>query len=492
MKRLIISFLIAWSCAANAESVPVTQYSGGDRPPESIGISKYRGNWTATSKYKPGQLVSFENKSWLAVRKSTGVAPGSDPNSWVTLGSNVQGPKGDTGPQGPKGDTGAQGATGPQGAQGQTGPQGIQGAMGPQGIQGPQGDTGPQGQQGATGARGATGPQGPAGVNGGALKAYDANNVPLGLVASATNGGISVYDQTMGRVYNLGSQAGLTNAVSGGYYLTLFDKTNLVYTDTTCSSQPVYAIKSGVLWGSGNDVVTSSTTSSYPTQPLDIYPPYPLFKTAYSETTTTWSIRTASPPSMISVVETSLTGRNIILGGLVDHEANSSAEPISASSAIARSIPVPTVSVTASGGVGGGMGCDYYVNGTCINTPQFFYSEYYKAQGVNPYVKASLFYSTCTPLDVTASPGSRPQRPTVVTTGTPLNSTCTYKGVQQDCSVAFNSFKADLPAYTLAAYKYGLYVENNFIAGSGNRWVFGISEFNPGFTVPVQGPLTLR
>ncbi len=92
--------------------------------------------------------------------------------------TELQGPRGATGPQGPKGDTGATGAQGPRGYTGSTGPQGPKGdtgatgaqgprgytgATGPQGPKGNTGATGPQGPKGDTGARGATGPQGPSG-----------------------------------------------------------------------------------------------------------------------------------------------------------------------------------------------------------------------------------------------------------------------------------------------------------------------------------------
>lgn len=171
--------------------------------------------------------------SWLCVSKCNVNEPGSNPEAWVTLGSNVQGPKGDTGPQGPQGQEGAQGPVGPLGQQGPTGPQGVQGLpgpMGPQGEQGPQGvpgadgaqgpqgpkgetgaqgllgamgpqgpkgdigprgpsgpqglpgATGPQGPKGDTGASGPAGPQGPQGPagSGGGIKVYDANNQFLG------------------------------------------------------------------------------------------------------------------------------------------------------------------------------------------------------------------------------------------------------------------------------------------------------------------------
>lgn len=145
-------------------------------------INTYVGDWVDGKRYKPGQVVSYQEKSWLCVDKCRINVPGTNQDAWITLGSNVmgpQGPKGDTGAQGPQGEQGIQGPVGPQGA---TGVQGIAGPMGPTGLSGADGAQGPQGPMGLTGARGPTGPQGPQGPAGssGGIKVYDANNQFLG------------------------------------------------------------------------------------------------------------------------------------------------------------------------------------------------------------------------------------------------------------------------------------------------------------------------
>lgn len=77
-------------------------------------ISKYMGEWNQSSKYKPGQVVTYGQATWLCIAKQClGVQPGTKPDAWITLGSNGQGVPG---PQGPKGDTGPQGPQGPAGS----------------------------------------------------------------------------------------------------------------------------------------------------------------------------------------------------------------------------------------------------------------------------------------------------------------------------------------------------------------------------------------
>jgi len=149
---------------------------------DAVTVTKYVGTWSPSGKYLAGQLVSYDNKSWLAIKKNTDSQPGQSPDSWVTLGSNVQGPKGDTGPQGPQGIQGVIGPIGNTGPQGAQGIQGVTGPIGPQGIPGIDGATGPQGP------RGATGPQGSRGASGVALNAFDADGKNLGPVTSLTGG----------------------------------------------------------------------------------------------------------------------------------------------------------------------------------------------------------------------------------------------------------------------------------------------------------------
>jgi len=141
----------------------------------------WRGAWSATETYQPGEAVSYNGVSYIALVENLNSEPPSV--NWDVLSARgatgatgatgAQGPtgatgaKGDTGSQGPQGIQGIQGVTGATGAKGDTGAQGPQGVKGDTGAQGPQGDVGPQGAKGDTGATGATGSQGPPGSTSG-------------------------------------------------------------------------------------------------------------------------------------------------------------------------------------------------------------------------------------------------------------------------------------------------------------------------------------
>jgi len=99
----------------------------------------FKGAWSAASAYVTDEVVTSAGATWRAKRSNTNKAPNISPQDWQLLAA--------------KGETGAVGAQGPQGA---TGPQGPAGAQGP---------TGAQGEPGSAGAPGATGPQGPAGAS---------------------------------------------------------------------------------------------------------------------------------------------------------------------------------------------------------------------------------------------------------------------------------------------------------------------------------------
>lgn len=88
--------------------------------------------WDSLATYQPGDAVSHDGASYIAINAGTTTQPPSV--DWGTLSE--------------------QGETGPQGIQGETGAQGIQG------IQGIQGDQGPAGNDGADGAPGADGADG--------------------------------------------------------------------------------------------------------------------------------------------------------------------------------------------------------------------------------------------------------------------------------------------------------------------------------------------
>lgn len=68
----------------------------------------FRQNWTPGSIYKPGEAVSHEGSSYVAIHLNQGDAPPS-PN-WVTLAA--RGPQGSAGPAGPPGAMGPPGIAG--------------------------------------------------------------------------------------------------------------------------------------------------------------------------------------------------------------------------------------------------------------------------------------------------------------------------------------------------------------------------------------------
>ena len=73
--------------------------------------------------YVIGDLISIDNRQFVATKPISGVSPYVKNSGWEELVS----PGGVTGPTGPQGIQGVTGATGP------TGPQGIQGVTGPVG-----------------------------------------------------------------------------------------------------------------------------------------------------------------------------------------------------------------------------------------------------------------------------------------------------------------------------------------------------------------------
>ena len=146
-KLVLIFFALIFSAIANA----------------AVTINQYIGAWSATPTYAAGNIVTYNNQTYLALAAvAKNKIPNLNPASWQLLGSNV------TGPQGPQGLQGPAGATGPAGPQGL---QGIAGAAGKNGTNGTNGTNGAPGAQGPQGVAGPIGPQGPAGA---AAKAGDA------------------------------------------------------------------------------------------------------------------------------------------------------------------------------------------------------------------------------------------------------------------------------------------------------------------------------
>lgn len=226
---------------------------------DPVAVTKYVGTWSPSGKYLAGQLVSYDNKSWLAIKKNTDSQPGQSPDSWVTLGSNVQGPKGDTGPQGPQGIQGFIGPIGDTGPQGAQGIQGVAGPIGPQGIPGIDGATGPQGPSGPSGARGPQGAQGPAGAGGG-VKVFDANGQYLGLYLDFDRytGEYRVLVPSLGKVADLIQPMDSNGLIPpdqlnlGGEDFSDYFRTNnnghdytvrLHYTTTNCTGSPYFTIE---------------------------------------------------------------------------------------------------------------------------------------------------------------------------------------------------------------------------------------------------------
>jgi len=171
----------------------------------NIAIKSFEGAWSSKTSYTTGEVVTYDNASYIALLPNTAVIPSSNAVNWAIL--DAPGAQGKQGLQGVPGVEGKQGPQGLQGAQGKQGPQGLQGAQGKQGLQGVQGVQGVPGKQGL---------QGPAGISFGAFSNF---------------GGIS-----NGPITNLGALGGgdggtlilTTGAVgaSGSYYVTETATTN--------------------------------------------------------------------------------------------------------------------------------------------------------------------------------------------------------------------------------------------------------------------------
>ena len=141
----------------------------------AVTINQYIGAWSNNATYTAGNIVTYNNQTYLAlVAVSKNTIPNVNPSKWQLLGSNV------TGPQGPQGLQGVAGPAGPTGATGARGPTGLTGPAGENGTNGAPGVRGAVGPQGPQGVAGPTGPQGPAGGAGPANRVVDANNNFIG------------------------------------------------------------------------------------------------------------------------------------------------------------------------------------------------------------------------------------------------------------------------------------------------------------------------
>ena len=165
MKYVLISMAFLLSVTANA----------------AVTINQYIGAWSATPTYVAGNIVTYNNQTYLAlaaVAKNT--IPNVNPAKWQLLGSNVTGPQGPQGLQGPPGAAGPAGATGARGLTGLTGPAGTNGT------------------NGTNGAPGAPGPQGPAYVAkaGDACTLKNSNTINTGVLTAYTLAPAPVTGQT--------------------------------------------------------------------------------------------------------------------------------------------------------------------------------------------------------------------------------------------------------------------------------------------------------
>ena len=189
---------------------------------------RYQGVWSSGTSYSIGDVVEYNDGSYVARTAHSNQTPASGSSYWQTIsapgsagGPGPAGASGPTGPSGPSGPTGAtilSGVGDPQNVTGTDGdyylnvsndyffgpkaggvwPVGFSliGPVGPIGNTGPTGPTGPLGPPG--GPPGPTGPTGPQGVVG-----------PAGDAAGVVNGGVPASSSN-------GDYGGVTPIDAGG------------------------------------------------------------------------------------------------------------------------------------------------------------------------------------------------------------------------------------------------------------------------------------
>ena len=168
----------------------------------NIAIKNFEGAWSATTSYTPGEVVTYDNASYIALLTNTAVIPSSNAVNWAVL--DAPGAQGKQGVQGVQGKQGVPGVQGKQGVQGEQGKQGVQGEQGKQGLQGL------QGKQGLQGLQGLPGKQGPAGISFGGFSNFGGiSNGPTTNLGSLGNGNGGTLILTTGSV-----------GASGFYYVT--------------------------------------------------------------------------------------------------------------------------------------------------------------------------------------------------------------------------------------------------------------------------------
>lgn len=165
-RKVVLSAAVSVTLLAPA-GVPTTWAAGETNPVPYQGrikMTQYRGLWSASQKYRKGQVAFYGDQSWIALRNGVNAQGKPTPPAYTNPDWALFSAAGPTGSQG------AAGPAGPAGPQGATGPQGLQGAVGASGATGAPGLKGDPGPVGATGAAGPQGPAGPSGPSVGAYK----------------------------------------------------------------------------------------------------------------------------------------------------------------------------------------------------------------------------------------------------------------------------------------------------------------------------------
>jgi hypothetical protein len=389
---------------------------------------------------------------------------------------------GPTGPQGIQGEIGATGTNGTNGSNGTDGKTVLSGTGAPttQGISGdfyvdtaanriygpkvgsswgsgvslvgPQGIQGIQGPIGLTGATGATGASG---QNGASLNAYDAYGNNLGKVVSAVNWSVSVYDTSSNEIYTINTAPVIGMSQSPDkLFLKTTEVNRYVFSDSNCSSSPL------VLW--------TGQSSLYVQQPNDINGVYATFLSAYSEVDGEYG----------SYVP---TGRIVNLGSLVDHSVNTTSSPVVTSGVIIGSIRGV---LEESGQMQ--RTYSYYLPGSLSQMTGNYVEHIYVMRDDG---------DGCIALSVTTPPSTPPAYPTETgscNTEASCNITYAYNGITSDAVTAYNSYAADLDVYRRNTILYSQYASNNYIPSGGNRWLFNVATKQVPFSIPIQGPITLK
>jgi len=100
----------------------------------NVSVQNFRGTWNAAAHYRAGDVVGYQNQSYITQQANQGQTPASTSQVWnLLVAQGPQGLQGVPGIPGIQGVPGIPGAKGDTGATGQAGPQGIQGVSGQNG-----------------------------------------------------------------------------------------------------------------------------------------------------------------------------------------------------------------------------------------------------------------------------------------------------------------------------------------------------------------------